>query len=482
MEERLKREVSPPANADIARLLREGNAALERDNARAALPPRNQAVVVAPRDPNAWRLLARAAKALNPRDWRERYEMQERAVSAAYLAYQRSRNNRRCGDAFLLLGEVFEWREMWRPALTAYRLSNETEPKAEVRDAYETLRESRGFRLTNNEVDADSANPRACCFTFSEPLARAAWISRLSWPSQAVAISRGEAEDSQLCVQGLRHGERYGIVLRAGIPSTIPGENLLKNADYDIYVRDRKPSARGSGRAYVLPKTGQQGIPVVSVNTTQLGVKVLRIGDRNLINAVREGGFLMMRSSLQDARDHRENRPAGLVGHDGGAQRTQQGRDHRLPRAGGRGELKPGVYLLVARPGEFREATSADGDGGEDYEALATQWFVVSDLGLTAFFGGDGLTVLMRSLADAAPVANAEVKLIAKNNEISRHGAHKCAGRREVRGGPLARHGRFAARPRDGGNRGRLRLPRPQPDRLRPHGSRREGPHRAGGP
>ncbi len=62
VEERLKREVSPPANADIARLLREGNAALERDNARAALPLANQAVVVAPRDPNAWRLLARAAK------------------------------------------------------------------------------------------------------------------------------------------------------------------------------------------------------------------------------------------------------------------------------------------------------------------------------------------------------------------------------------------------------------------------------------
>ncbi len=57
VEERLKREVSPPANADIARLLREGNAALERDNARAALPLANQAVVLAPRDPNAWRFL-----------------------------------------------------------------------------------------------------------------------------------------------------------------------------------------------------------------------------------------------------------------------------------------------------------------------------------------------------------------------------------------------------------------------------------------
>ncbi|MCU0819476.1 MAG: hypothetical protein MUF11_09225 [Beijerinckiaceae bacterium] len=112
VEERLKREVSPPANAELARILREGNAALGRDNARAALPLANQAVVVAPRDPNAWRLLARAAKALNPRDWRERYEMQERAVAAAYLAYQRSRNKSEDAASLFLLGEVFEWREM----------------------------------------------------------------------------------------------------------------------------------------------------------------------------------------------------------------------------------------------------------------------------------------------------------------------------------------------------------------------------------
>ncbi len=194
-----------------------------------------------------------------------------------------------------------------------------------------------------------------------------------------------EAEDSQLCVQGLRHGERYGIVLRAGIPSTIPGENLLKNADYDIYVRDRKPSARGSGRAYVLPKTGQQGIPVVSVNTTQLGVKVLRIGDRNLINAVREGGFL---DAIEPYKMREIIEKTGQQVWSGTmAVRSELNKDvtTAFPVQEAVGELKPGVYLLVARPGEFREAASADGDGGEDYEALATQWFVVSDLGLTAF-------------------------------------------------------------------------------------------------
>ena len=36
----------------------------------------------------------------------------------------------------------------------------------------------------------------------------------------------------------------------------------------------------------------------------------------------------------------------------------------------------------------------------EDYNAEATQWFIVSDLGLTAFSGDDGVHAFVRSLAD----------------------------------------------------------------------------------
>ncbi|MFZ5270569.1 hypothetical protein ACOY8A_23675, partial [Enterobacter roggenkampii] len=74
------------------------------------------------------------------------------------------------------------------------------------------------------------------------------------------------AEGQQLCVDGLKHGERYNINLRAGLPSTVK-ETLPKSAEFNIYVRDRKPFVRFTGRAYVLPRTGQRGIPVVSVNT-----------------------------------------------------------------------------------------------------------------------------------------------------------------------------------------------------------------------
>ncbi|MFY8115697.1 MAG: tetratricopeptide repeat protein, partial [Rhabdaerophilum sp.] len=277
MEERLKREVTLPANAEAQRLIAAGEAALTRNDARAALPLANQAVLAAPSNPAAWRLMARAARGITPRDWRERYDLQERAVNAAYLAYQRSRSREDEASSLGLLGQIFEWREMWRPALTAYRISLEANDNATIRTAYEALREKRGFRLTGNEVDADAASPRAC-FTFSEPLAR----GRVDFAPYVAVSGRGDfavvAEDQQICVDGLRHGERYAVVLRQGIPSAIPGETLLKNADYEIYVRDRTPSVRASGKTYVLPRSGQQGVPLISVNTDKIGIRVLRIG------------------------------------------------------------------------------------------------------------------------------------------------------------------------------------------------------------
>ena len=51
-------------------------------------------------------------------------------------------------------------------------------------------------------------------------------------------------------------------------------------------MRDRSPSVRLAGKAYVLPKTGQQGIPLVSVNTDRLKVTIYRIGDRSLLDNV----------------------------------------------------------------------------------------------------------------------------------------------------------------------------------------------------
>src|SRR5256886_15624955 len=160
------------------------------------------------------------------------------------------------------MSRTFADRSLWRPALDALRLSLELREVAEQRQQYERLREDHGFRLLDYTVDSDAASPRAC-FQFSEDLP-----GRRTDFSPFVTVGGQDkpalsVQERQLCVEGLKHGERYAITLRAGIPSQVR-ETLSKSADFNIYVRDRKPQARFAGKAYVLPRTGQRGLPVVS--------------------------------------------------------------------------------------------------------------------------------------------------------------------------------------------------------------------------
>ena len=78
------------------------------------------------------------------------------------------------------------------------------------------------------------------------------------------------------------------------------------------------------------------------------------------------------------------------------------------------GSLQPGIYLITARPWKEK---AADGDQGESQQ-LAAQWMVVSDLGLTAISGDDGVHAMAQSLGSAAPLAGVELKLVARNNEV----------------------------------------------------------------
>ena len=43
------------------------------------------------------------------------------------------------------------------------------------------------------------------------------------------------------------------------------------------------PQAHFAGKAYVLPRQGQEGAPLVTVNTAKVAIDVYRIGDRNLL-------------------------------------------------------------------------------------------------------------------------------------------------------------------------------------------------------
>ncbi len=216
------------------------------------------------------------------------------------------------------------------------------------------------------------------------------------------------ANDKQLCVEGLKHGERYQITLRAGLPSVVR-ETLAKSADFTIFVRDRKPFVRFSGKAYVLPRTGQRGIPVLSVNTSAVLLSVYRVGDRNLIDTVLGYDFQRNLSQYQAEQLANERGAKVWSGELTVAPKLNTEVATAFPVDQALGDLKPGVYLMTAAPKDLVS---------NDYDQRASQWFIVSDLGLTAYSGHDGIDVFVHSLASAEPSGFVEVRLIARNNEV----------------------------------------------------------------
>lgn len=385
------------------------DAAFKRSDLRGALQLLGQTAVAAPQDSGNWLRLARTILQIRPANTREQTFFNERASTAAYIAYQRAANGGEEADALAVLGKALAERKLWRPALDALRLSLDQREVADVRGQYEKLRDDHGFRLMDYSVDSDSASPRAC-FQFSEDLAKRVDFS----PFVALAGTDKPAltsEEKQLCIEGLKHGERYTVNLRAGVPSTVK-ETLSKSAEFNIYVRDRKPFVRFTGRAYVLPRTGQKGIPLVSVNTPSVAVSIFRIGDRNLINSVIGGDFQRSLSSYELPEIGSEKGVKVWTGEVATAQTLNADVVTAFPVDQAVGELQPGVYVMTAAakgPG-----SSSDDDSG----SLATQWFIVSDLGLTAYSGNDGIHVFINSLASTAATSGAEVRLVARNNEV----------------------------------------------------------------
>ncbi|MFP3921053.1 MAG: MG2 domain-containing protein [Dichotomicrobium sp.] len=383
-----------------------GNLARKENMPRAATGAYASAVVLDKDDATTWLALARAYLAIDPANYSEERNFSENATSAAYLAYQRADSDPLRAAALAELGEGLARRSLWRPAIDAYAASLEVREAKAVRAAYEKLRAERGFRVLDYTVESDAAAPRACV-QFSERLAKgvdfAKYISLNGADPAGVAV-----DDQQVCVEELRHGERYSLRLRQGLPSAV-GETLLKPADLSIYVRDRSPSARFSGRNYVLPRTGQKGLPVVTVNARELDMALYRIGDRRLAHEVLEGAF---GESLAGYRAEEIKEKHGELLWEGQMPVEMELNEEvttAFPVDELQSDLEPGLYVVTAQPAS---------EEAEEWRDRATQWFVISDIGLSAFSGTDGIHVFARSLASAESLSGLEVRLLARNNEV----------------------------------------------------------------
>ena len=264
-----------------------------------------------------------------------------------------------------------------------------------------------GLQVTDVATDPGTEPPLAC-ISFNERLAIGDQVDPASFvlvePVTDIAIT---ARRNFLCLEGLKHGDRYHVILRAGLTGVT--NTLAQDVPLDIVMPDRSPSVAFSSGDDVLPRVGTQGLPVTTVNVDRLLVKVFRINER----AVAAGGGSNMEQdeiyswTLEDLENERgEILWQGEMEIDG-----ERNREIRtaIPLDETIGSLLPGVYVAAAL-----DAARAE----EDYAGWASQPFMVSDLGIATALGETGLDVTVRSLASAMPLAGVMLELIARNDTV----------------------------------------------------------------
>ena len=329
----------------------------------------------------------------------------EAALSAALNSYFRAQGNGAQAQALMVAARALEQLERGRAAVSVLRVANDLAPSPRLAERLDKAIAAYGFRVTDSSVESDSAAPRICV-TFSEELRKLGvnYDDYVKLPDPRLVA---DADGHQLCIDGVVHGTRYQLTLRRGLPAAT-GEVLNKDVTLTHYVRDRSPAVRFSGRSYVLPKGDQVALPVETVNATQLDLRLRRVSDRNLLRTLQEDFFARPLSQWQEEQFTADIAEEIWTGTADVGQDLNQAVTTRLPLGEALVGQPVGIYAL-----------SAQLPGADPYDTpAATQWFVLTDLGLSSMMGRDGLHVQVQSLSDARPRAGVSVQLVSNANAI----------------------------------------------------------------
>ena len=364
------------------------------------------AVVALTDAPDAWAELARLRLATPDGQSDDHYADLAEAQSAAINAYLRAGTAGARASALYTLAQAFDANGRGRDMIPALKLAQSIQPRDDTAALLEDAIGKYGFNISDTTVDAERASPRICA-NFNAALATSGvdYSTYVGLPDAGLSV---DASDYQICVSGLQHGKRYAITFREGLPSA-DGEALAKDVVITQYVRDRAPMVVFPGRAYILPRASEAGIPVQAVNASTLDLTLMRVSDRNLVQAIQREYFArpldtwtMSDFNSSYAVEVWKGRADLAKGDTNADVLTNLPLSEVMKTAG------PGIYAL--------QASIPDAD--PNLTAPAQQWFVISDIGVTTLSGSDGLTVVARSLADAGPKAGAVVTLISQANSI----------------------------------------------------------------
>ena len=348
-----------------------------------------------------WLALAQAQLGRQPPD-------NQRALRAGWRAFQFANSGEPEIPALLVLAEAL--RRLDRPVqqIEALEAILERRDSPADRQRLEAARRAAGMLVRRVATEPEAEPARACLAFTNAPARRTDWVPgdwiRADPPIPTLAVER---EGDLLCVAGLPWGTTTRLVLRAGLPGE-DRQNLRQDTPVAIAMPNREARIAFDTRAFILPRGQEARIGVATVNVEAMTMRLVRVTERNLVPLRRDW---RPGEALESWSASTISEEMGRILWEGRAelQRVEANRIHRsiLPLPDALRGAGPGAYLLVLR--------NADARRGGDTVALP---FFVSDIGLTAWRGADGLAVQARSLQSAQVAAGMRVMLMARNNDI----------------------------------------------------------------
>ncbi|HVC51463.1 MAG TPA: MG2 domain-containing protein [Stellaceae bacterium] len=380
----------------IPRLRKDAEAELRAQRWQQAIDDLTQAIAFGANDGVTWLHLAQA-----------QYGAQDdHAMASAYNAYLRATDKADRAGALFVIGRDLDRHSKFKEALTVFRAGLAINPSPAVAERVTQLERLAAYRVTKVEIQSEADVP-SVCLRLNEPISTAPGISfnefiRSEPQVDGIVTGRGDT----VCVNGLKHGGDYRIQLLAGFPSAT-GEKMRETYTARVVVPDRKPRIQFSGTGYVLPREGSAGLPVTTINVSKVKLRILRVNERNLVPSI-DGDKLTMSFGTDDV-DDIINRSGSLVWKGEMTIAAQRNRavSTAIPLKDILKDKGPGVYLAVVERDNAKDSDDAQ---------LATNWVLVSNLGLTAYTGSGGMVLAVRSLADAKPVPGVTLRLYARNN------------------------------------------------------------------
>ena len=352
-----------------------------------------------------WLALARAQQRRTPPD-------PARAAQAAWQAFANANAGAPEIPALLAMAEAF--RVMDRPqfAIRALEAVQERAPEdVDYRQMLTDARRAAGIQVRRIRPEPEADPPRACIEFTTAPVRRndfvpGDWVRVQAEGSGAavpgLAVTR---EGDQLCVSGLPLGATSIVRLLAGMPGE-DGLALNREAVLPVAMANRRPRLIFDSRLFLLPRNQAPRISLASVNLSSVKLRLLRVTERNMVPWTRDTrlGEAIKRYAFRSIQD------SGQIVWEGRADipnfETNRIVRTALPLPDSWNE--PGAYILLATPG----------DGAPEDEASATQVVIRTDLAPTVWRGSDGLTIQVRSFADAQPTAGVLLSLLARSNDI----------------------------------------------------------------